>query len=194
MGKKRKQSPAPAPEPVTTPAAPASAILPATPEAPTIDVAADLTRRDFLASAGSWVAAACGAGAILGSVRFALPETTEGATARFALGTPGDFKARTVTWLREHELFVLRDDNGFGAFSSKCTHLGCTVQRTADGFACPCHGAHYDALGRVVSGPARRALGWFKLWQEPDGRIWVDLSRAVETGTTPLVAPAEAGP
>ncbi len=41
-----------------------------------------------------------------------------------------------------------------------CTHLGCTVQWKAaqNRFVCPCHGSQYDAAGRVVHGPARRAL------------------------------------
>ncbi len=41
-----------------------------------------------------------------------------------------------------------------------CTHLGCTVTWQADRnhFVCPCHGSQYDAQGRVVHGPAKRAL------------------------------------
>lgn len=41
-----------------------------------------------------------------------------------------------------------------------CTHLGCTVQWKAakNRFVCPCHGSQYDAAGRVVQGPAQRAL------------------------------------
>lgn len=162
---------------------------PPQPSAPT----GDLSRRDFLVRATTTVAAGCGLVAAIGSVRFAVPETTEGAGQRFPLGLPSDFKARTVTWLRERELFVLRDEKGFGAFSSKCTHLGCTVQRTAAGFACPCHGARYDELGRVTAGPARRALPWFFLWQEADGRIWVDLSREASMGTAFLTPPGKEG-
>jgi Rieske Fe-S protein len=60
------------------------------------------------------------------------------------------------------------------------------VQRTSEGFTCPCHGAQYNSLGEVVSGPARRALPWFTLWQEADGRIWVDVSRVVDSGTSPI--------
>jgi nitrite reductase/ring-hydroxylating ferredoxin subunit len=174
-----------APEP---PAAPA----PAGPEAKASAIPGpELTRRDLLSRAGTWALVACGAGATVGCLRFALPETTEGQPRRFPLGTPADFKARTITWLREHELFVVRDDRGFGAFSSKCTHLGCTVRRTAEGFSCPCHGAKYDLLGQVLSGPARRALPWYTLWQEPDGRIWVDLGRPAGSGPVPLAPPAK---
>lgn len=45
------------------------------------------------------------------------------------------------------------------AFSSKCTHMGCTVAPAGAQLKCPCHGSVYDALtGKNVSGPAPRPL------------------------------------
>jgi Rieske Fe-S protein len=129
---------------------------------------------------------------LAGAVRFAIPEIKEGPPRRFPVGKPADFKIRTLTWLRRHDLFVIRDQEGFGAFSSRCTHLGCAVQRTAEGFQCPCHGARYDRRGQVLAGPARQPLPWYRLWLEPDGQIWVDLDRTVENGPSPL-APASGG-
>ena len=38
-----------------------------------------------------------------------------------------------------------------------CTHLGCVPlgqQGDYDGWFCPCHGSHYDTVGRIRSGPA----------------------------------------
>lgn len=38
-----------------------------------------------------------------------------------------------------------------------CTHLGCVPiwgQGDFEGWFCPCHGSHYDALGRIRKGPA----------------------------------------
>lgn len=56
---------------------------------------------------------------------------------------------------------VYRDDAGeLHARSAVCRHMGCIVdwngaERTWD---CPCHGARYDALGKVLNGPANSDL------------------------------------
>jgi isorenieratene synthase len=48
--------------------------------------------------------------------------------------------------------------------SLTCPHQGCTVRpATGGGFVCPCHGARFDAEGRVSSGPARRDLQRYRI-------------------------------
>jgi thiosulfate dehydrogenase (quinone) large subunit len=56
--------------------------------------------------------------------------------------------------------FVVQPTSGqFKAFSAICTHAGCTVGFSGGVFACPCHGAQYDAAtGAVLSGPAPSPL------------------------------------
>jgi thiosulfate dehydrogenase [quinone] large subunit len=48
----------------------------------------------------------------------------------------------------------------FSAVSAVCPHQGCTVAfvSPSDGFACPCHGSRFDATGKLLNGPATRAL------------------------------------
>jgi Rieske Fe-S protein len=48
----------------------------------------------------------------------------------------------------------------FKAFSSTCTHLGCTVAKVADGLIqCPCHGSRYSIVdASVKAGPAPKPL------------------------------------
>ncbi len=46
--------------------------------------------------------------------------------------------------------------------SGVCTHLGCVPLGDGagdfNGWFCPCHGSHYDALGRIRQGPAPQNL------------------------------------
>jgi Rieske Fe-S protein len=106
------------------------------------------------------------------------------------LGGLSDFKMNTLTWLQDRDLFVLRNHEGIGTFSCRCTHLGCMVRRTAEGFVCPCHGAEYGPLGEVISGPARRPLPWYRVWLARDGRLWVNVGKPLdEAGPTPVVLP-----
>jgi len=48
----------------------------------------------------------------------------------------------------------------FKAFSSTCTHEGCTVSQVSDGtINCPCHGSRFSVTdGSVVRGPAESPL------------------------------------
>ncbi|WP_254721688.1 FAD-dependent oxidoreductase [Kovacikia minuta] len=58
------------------------------------------------------------------------------------------------------------------ALSLTCTHQGCTVQPDTKGeFHCPCHGAVFDADGRVLRGPAQRDLPRFKVLQQTEERL-----------------------
>lgn len=44
--------------------------------------------------------------------------------------------------------------------SPVCTHLGCIVDWDSNntGWACPCHGAKFNAEGKVIQGPAKKDL------------------------------------
>ena len=52
---------------------------------------------------------------------------------------------------------VYRDDKGaLHEFSAVCPHLGCVVawNDVEQSWDCPCHGSRFDALGKVLNGPA----------------------------------------
>jgi cytochrome b6-f complex iron-sulfur subunit len=65
------------------------------------------------------------------------------------------------------------------ALKAECTHLGCLVAADLEaaasgvgGFACPCHGSRYSADGRVLRGPAPRALALASVTvRETDGKV-----------------------
>jgi len=56
---------------------------------------------------------------------------------------------------------VYRSESGdVHSMSATCTHLGCVVgwNKVEKTWDCPCHGSRFDALGKVVNGPATRDL------------------------------------
>ena len=66
---------------------------------------------------------------------------------------------------REARIAVMRDGEKVYALDLVCTHLGCTVNVTPTGLVCPCHGSAFDREGRVLKGPADRALKRYEVTQ-----------------------------
>ena len=54
----------------------------------------------------------------------------------------------------QKKIAVVRKNQDIYAINLTCTHLGCTVNATTKGFACPCHGSVFTTRGDVVKGPA----------------------------------------
>jgi len=57
-----------------------------------------------------------------------------------------------------NQLAVIRLDKEILALDLTCTHLGCIVRATPQGFLCPCHGSAFSCDGSVIKGPAPRGL------------------------------------
>ncbi|MCB9742942.1 MAG: FAD-dependent oxidoreductase [Alphaproteobacteria bacterium] len=55
-------------------------------------------------------------------------------------------------------LFVGREGLELSAFSGRCTHAGCPLSLTEEGFACPCHGGRFNFRGEPVAGPPKQPL------------------------------------
>ena len=62
---------------------------------------------------------------------------------------------------------LFRTKAGVFAYSSVCTHQGCTVNydKTNNLLICPCHNAQFDPTneGSVISGPTKIALPKIKV-------------------------------
>jgi nitrite reductase/ring-hydroxylating ferredoxin subunit len=70
------------------------------------------------------------------------------------------------------------EDGGFLAISTKCTHLGCTIQfnTNRDRFVCPCHASAFNKYGEVLSPPATRALDLYPVLIK-EGKLFVDVTK-----------------
>ena len=142
-----------------------------------------VTRRSFLsfAALGSFFAAT--ATAVAGMLRLPKPAVLPGPVRRFKVGQPDQFAIGTETRLEKENVFLFRDNDGVYAISGTCTHLGCTVARSARGFECPCHGSKFTARGDVEAGPAPRALPWLAVGRAADGQLMVYADNEVPAGT-----------
>ena len=138
-----------------------------------------IPRRDFLGLAGMWAAAVAIFGSIVGMMRLPKPSVLPEAGSRFRLGRAEEFRAGTTRMIPDQKVLVVSDARGIAAISLVCTHLGCIVSRTEQGFACPCHGSTFDAGGEVRGGPAPRPLRWLEVTEAIDGRLVADASREV---------------
>ena len=79
--------------------------------------------------------------------------------ANQALASPGGAQY-VALGANSNGLIVYRVSNTeVSAFSSRCTHLGCTVNLPSNGVAtCPCHGSRFGTSGQVLGGPATLPL------------------------------------
>ena len=135
----------------------------------------DVSRRGFFQLTLGWLAGTFAAAAsALGAVRFLVPNVLFEPSAVFKAGKPDDYADGSVTFLEDERVFLIRQGNTFRCLSAVCTHLGCTVNRTGQGYHCPCHGSVFDEQGAVKGGPAPRGLEWFAVIMSRDNRLVVD--------------------
>lgn len=120
---------------------------------------------------------------VLSNLIFIKPRATYGQPNRFAIGKPEDFPPGARISLDTRRVCIVREGDRLAAISTTCTHLGCIVSVAETGFACPCHGSHYDQDGFVTSGPAPKALAWYQVALAPNGDVVVDKDNEVDAGT-----------
>ena len=132
---------------------------------------AELSRRDFLKTAGAVLLGASGLLGLGGLLRYLDFETELPAQTEFDLGPASDYPPGSRTVIADVPAVLFHTQAGFIALSLTCTHLGCTVDLQSDGFACPCHGSRYDRDGNVLRGPAAKPLPRLRVEQQADGSL-----------------------
>ena len=144
---------------------------------------AGMTRRSFISwLAVGWIAFGAGAGAALTAfLRLSFPNVLFEPPTSFEAGFPDDYSEGEVDerWKIKYGVWIVRNDEGFYALSTICTHLGC-IPNWLEGeakFKCPCHGSGFYKSGVNFEGPAPRPLERFKITLGEDGQIIVDKSK-----------------
>jgi cytochrome b6-f complex iron-sulfur subunit len=128
-------------------------------------------RRDFFKALAYYAMAGTGVLALGGLLSFLNFETDPPEQTEFDLGPAANYTVGSRTVAAEVPALVMHAADGFVALSLVCTHLGCTVESGTDGFACPCHGSHYDEQGRVLRGPAQQPLLRLRVEIDNEGRL-----------------------
>ena len=126
--------------------------------------ALETTRRGALAGIGvvgmAAAVAACGGGS--GGTSGSGSSDSGGSSGdSSALGTTSEIPVGGGKIFTAEKVVVTQPTKGvFKGFSAICTHMGCTVDKIADGtIDCPCHGSEYSVTdAHVVRGPAPKPL------------------------------------
>lgn len=149
------------------------------------DIVSDkkMSRGDFLGLSARWACVGAWILTGIGLLKFPRPALLPDVSNKFKIGKPEDFPVGTVKVFEDKNVIVSRDEEGILAMSLVCTHLGCIVSKSRKGFTCPCHGSQFDEQGRVIKGPAPRALDWLEINQLPGGKLLVDAGKRVPPGT-----------
>lgn len=141
-----------------------------------------ISRRDMLGLSSLWMTAGSLLFAFVGALRLPRTAVLDSPNKRVRLSLPETLAEGTAFVPPGRSMAVFKDAGGVFAISTVCTHLGCIVRPTAEGFECPCHGSRFAVDGSVTQGPAPQPLRWLKV--SSSGEQWVvDEAAVVPTGT-----------
>lgn len=141
-----------------------------------------MPRRDFLGLSSIGAALAALAFAAVGMLRLPKVAVSSSPSKKSRVDLPESLPPGQPYLPPGRSVAVFRDEEGVYAISLVCTHLGCLVRNTADGFECPCHGSKFGPDGDVAKGPAPKALPWHKV-STSGGLLVVDEGATVPPGT-----------
>lgn len=141
-----------------------------------------MPRRDVLGLLSLWSMATALLFATVGMFRLPKAAVLASPSKKFRVALPDTLAAGEPFVPPGRAVAIYRDPEGVYAISTICTHLGCIVHATTQGFECPCHGSGFTASGEVTRGPAPRALDWLQV-STSGGLVTVDEGVTVPPGT-----------
>lgn len=141
-----------------------------------------MPRRDVLGLLALWSMTSTLLFALIGILRLPKAAVLPSPPKKFRTAIPDTLTAGEPFVPPGRSVALFRDAEGVYAISLICTHLGCIVKPTAQGFECPCHGSAFARDGSVTRGPAPRALTWLSVSPVAD-KVIVDEEKTVPNGT-----------
>jgi cytochrome b6-f complex iron-sulfur subunit len=141
-----------------------------------------MPRRDFLGLAALGSMAAAFGLSILGMLKLPKAAVSASPAKKFNVTLPDTLPEGEAFIPPGRNVAVFRDKEGVFAISTVCTHLGCIVKTSANGFDCPCHGSGFTKDGTVRKGPAPTPLPWLKV-SVAGATLTVDEDTKVKSGT-----------
>jgi cytochrome b6-f complex iron-sulfur subunit len=134
-----------------------------------------VTRREFLWYAWASSIAIFAAGSGGATLAYMYPRFKAGEFGgKFVMGHMDELEDGSVTPNREGKFFLVRLGDEFKALYQVCTHLGCLVRVTDEGYSCPCHGSKFARDGMRVASPAPRDMDEFAVEVTEEGLVVVD--------------------
>lgn len=141
-----------------------------------------ISRRDLLGLSSLWMTAGSLFFGLVGALRLPKAAVLDSPSKRVRISLPDTLAEGAAFVPPGRSMAVFKDAEGVFAISTVCTHLGCIVKPTAEGFECPCHGSRFTVDGSVTRGPAPQPLRWLKV--SASGNQWVvDEAAIVPAGT-----------
>ncbi len=65
----------------------------------------------------------------------------------------------------------------YTALLLQCSHKACRPEVFEYSLDCPCHGSQFDFDGRVLNGPAEKALKTFPVTEDGEGNLFIALEK-----------------
>ena len=131
----------------------------------------NITRKDFLDllwKGGLSLSALLG---LAGISRFFAFSPDPVPPSRYDLGSADQYPPGSRTTIKDARAILANTVSGLQALSLTCPHLGCELEATADGFACPCHGSRFTADGKLQHGPASRNMDTLLVEVTDEGKV-----------------------
>ncbi len=100
-----------------------------------------------------------------------------GSPTTYHLGRVEDFPSSGKLVRPDLPAVIYMTQEGFLAYHLICTHLGCTLDISNEGFICPCHGSEFDLVGKVLKGPAGEDLKSLEIEVTDEGELLVHIER-----------------